>query len=94
MKTQDVLKLLAELQDREESVQLQKLAGTTRINDCSEPLWEMTGYSKQIERCPIDKPYPNIRDLGYPVWRCRVGMKYQTWHYGKSIIEVITKALA
>ena len=95
MHEKDILNLLARLQDRESSVQLQKLAGTTRIDDCSEPLWEMTGHTERIKRCPIDSTYPLIKDLGYPVWRCRLGMKlYNHWHYGKSIVEAIKKALA
>jgi len=95
MNGKDILNLFTRIQDRESSVQIQKLAGTTRINDCTDDLWKMTGHTDRIQRCPIDAPYPLIKDLGYPVWRCRLGMKhYNHWHYGKSIIEAIKKALA
>lgn len=73
------------------TIQIQKLAETSRIGDCTEELWAFTGHIERKTRYPVFGNYPLIKDLGYPVWRCRMGIKYE-WHYGKSLIEAVLKA--
>ena len=90
-----LVSLFARLQEKDVCVQLQKLAGTTALADCNERLWQMTGHLTRESRSPHDRPRPMIRDLGYCVWRCRIGTKHKDqWFYGKSVAEAVCCALA
>ncbi len=89
-----LVSLFARLQERDSCVKIQKLAGTTALADCNETLWQMTGHLTRESRSPHDRPRPMIRDLGYCVWRCRIGTKHHDhWFYGKSVAEAISSAL-
>lgn len=85
--------LLAKLQEHKCAIKIEKLAETTAIADCNERLWAMTGHLDFRDRNPVDRPRPMIRDLGYCVWRCRIGIAADNWFYGKSIEEAISSAL-
>ena len=80
------------LQQETKTVQIQKLAETSRIDDCGPQLWKAVGMEDRRDRCPVDAPYPLIGDLPHAVWRCKIGYRHR-WYYGNTVVDAISAAL-
>jgi len=87
--------LISNIQAKDFAVQIQKLSGSTCINDCAnaQGIIDLMIEPEPRHLRPFDELAPMIKSLPFSVWRCKIG-RSTPWFYGKTIMKAIEFAVA